>query len=195
MEKNEVTRNDGSVKIFDDRNVSSDYRSIVPHLKHGQRVLDVGCGTGAITAGIAALVGESGSVVGIDNTAKFIENGQQKFHAVQHMSLICSDLFDYHSEEPFDIIVSARTFQWLQKPFSAAQKLISLLKPGGMLSILDYDHTDLEWQPQPPVSMQKVYDGFLAWRRDAGMDNRIAKNSEGNLPTVGLDKYCRRTQP
>jgi hypothetical protein len=52
--------------------------------------------------------------------------------------------------------------------------MYSLLKPGGTVSILDYNHEALEWQPQPPVSMQRFYATFLRWRGDAGMNNHIA---------------------
>jgi hypothetical protein len=52
----------------------------------------------------------------------------------------------------------------------------TMLRPGGQISILDYNHTALEWQPQPPASMRIFYQAFLKWREDAGMNNRIAED-------------------
>ncbi len=43
-----------------------DHRSLAKLLQPGMSVLDVGCGTGAIIAGIAQAVGPSGRVVGMD---------------------------------------------------------------------------------------------------------------------------------
>jgi SAM-dependent methyltransferase len=47
-------------------------------IKGNERVLDIGCGDGKITAYIASLVPE-GSVVGIDNSAEMISFAQSKF--------------------------------------------------------------------------------------------------------------------
>ncbi len=71
---NKVIKRDGqnAGKIFDNRSVELDYSTLLPILKKGLRVLDVGCGTGAISKGIADRVGETGYVIGIDHTESFI---------------------------------------------------------------------------------------------------------------------------
>ena len=48
------------------RTVRNSAGYLIPHLRPGQRVLDVGCGPGTITIGLARLVAP-GDVVGIDN--------------------------------------------------------------------------------------------------------------------------------
>jgi trans-aconitate methyltransferase len=138
------------------------------------RVLDVGCGTGAISAGIAGVVGETGAVVGIDSSPHLIAKGREDHAVVRQLTLLEADLFAWHPHEKFDLIVSARVLQWLNNPGEALVKLKSLLNPGGIISVLDYNHTLLEWTPQPPESMQQFYTAFLNWRADAGMDNEIA---------------------
>src|SRR5688572_2859850 len=167
---------DTTTKIFDNRSVEKDYATLVPLLREGLRVLDVGCGTGAISAGIARYVGNSGSVTGIDNTESFISSGKETYKNVSNLKLIHADLFNYQPEEKFDLIVAARVLQWLSNPVEALRKLGFLLRPGGQVSVLDYDHEALEWQPEPPETMQTFYRAFLKWRSDAGMDNRIAEN-------------------
>jgi ubiquinone/menaquinone biosynthesis C-methylase UbiE len=146
----------------------------------------VGCGTGAISKGIAQLVGETGHVTGIDNTEAFISSGQETYQSVANLELIHADLFSFEPKEKFDLIVSARVLQWLSNPKEALQKLKSLLKPGGQISILDYNHEALEWKPEPPASMQKFYNTFLKWRADAGMNNRIAEDLAGYFKDVGF---------
>lgn len=175
-----------ATKIFDDRSLKNDYRNLIQILKPGLTVLDVGCGTGAISKDIAQIIGESGNVIGIDNTEKFILSGKKTNQNVLNLELIHTDLFDFNTNLKFDLIVSARTLQWLSNPKEALVKMKSLLKPNGQISILDYDHTSLIWNPLPPVSMQEFYNTFLKWRQDAGMNNRIAEDLPSLFEEVGF---------
>jgi len=91
IERDEQT----GTKIFDNRTLKADYRNLQPIIKEGMTVLDVGCGTGAISKDIALLVGETGKVIGIDNTSKFIESGKSTYQNVTNLELIHIDLFDF----------------------------------------------------------------------------------------------------
>lgn len=162
-------------KIFDSRTVQKDYHSIVGIIKPGMSVLDVGCGTGAISKGIAELVGPTGKVIGIDNTRDFIESGKRNYAELDNLELVHADIFDYSNSEKFDLVVSARTLQWLSKPNEAIRKMITFLKPNGILSVLDYIHEDIEWNPKIPESMANYYSSWLKWRSDNGMNNRMAE--------------------
>lgn len=178
-----IHRAGSSTKIFDDRSLASDYRTLVSAIRKGMRILDVGCGTGSITKDIANVTGPTGKVTGIDNTEKFIVAGKENFGDVKNMELVCADLFRFESQEQFDMIVSARTMQWLSNVPEALMKMKSMLKQGGILSILDYNHTKVAWEPQPPASMKKFYAAFLAWREKAGMNNQVADD----LPALFRD--------
>ncbi|MEI9921285.1 MAG: methyltransferase domain-containing protein [Bacteroidota bacterium] len=170
MENKVINRDNGSNKIFDDRTLPTDYRTLQSFLRPGMKVLDVGCGTGSITKDIAKFVE---SITGIDNTEKFILSGRESYGDVTNMKLIATDLFQFEPGEKFDLIVSARTMQWLSDVPKALQKMKSMLKEGGTLSILDYNHTKVEWTPAPPQSMKKFYAAFLKWRSEAGMNNQV----------------------
>lgn len=186
MNKHIVRDGKATAKHFDTRNLQNDYATLIPLLKAGMRVLDVGCGTGAISKGIAELVGTSGHVTGMDHTEAFISSGKETYNSISNLELIHADLFTFEPEEKYDLIVSARVLQWLSNPKEALQKLKSLLKPGGQVSILDYNHEALEWQPEPPQSMRIFYQTFLKWRADAGMSNHIAEDLAGYLQETGF---------
>lgn len=172
--------------IFNQRSLEKDFRTLIPSINKGMQVLDVGCATGAISADIAKLVGNSGSVTGIDHTQSFITNGKLAFAEVTNLNLVSADIFTFESEQKYDLIVSARVLQWLNKPEEALQKMKSLLKPGGQISILDYDHTALEFNPEPPKSMQRFYQKWLQSRSDAGMNNQISKDLPDYFQNIGL---------
>jgi ubiquinone/menaquinone biosynthesis C-methylase UbiE len=188
MKDNKHIERDGqsATKIFDNRRLKVDYRTLEPILKKGMTVLDVGCGTGSISKDIANIVGDYGKVIGIDNTLKFIESGKETYKNTQNLYLIHSDLFDFETNEKFDLIVSARTLQWLSNPKEALLKMKSLLNPNGIISILDYNHNKLEWNPEPPNSMKEFYKTFLKWRSDAGMNNKIADDLPELMKEIGM---------
>jgi ubiquinone/menaquinone biosynthesis C-methylase UbiE len=110
-----IQRDQEATKIFDARSLANDYKHLAEILESGMNVLDVGCGTGSISKDIACIVGVKGKVTGIDNTEKFILSGQKSYQSVSNLELISIDLFDFNPEEKYDLIISARTLQWLSK--------------------------------------------------------------------------------
>jgi ubiquinone/menaquinone biosynthesis C-methylase UbiE len=181
-----IERDEEATKIFDNRSLKVDYRTLESVLKKGMLVLDVGCGTGSISKDVANVIGNTGKVIGIDNTEKFIKSGKETYKLIQNLELIHSDLFDFETNKRFDLIISARTLQWLSNPKEALLKMKSLLKPNGIISILDYNHNIIEWNPEPPNSMKEFYKTFLKWRSDAGMNNGIADDLPTLMEEIGL---------
>lgn len=181
-----IERDKAAAKVFNNRTLDKDYRHLKALLRPGMTVLDVGCGTGALSREMAAIVGADGQVTGIDNTEKFIESGQASYGNVKNLRLIHADILEFETDQPFDLITSARMLQWLSDPQRALFKMKDLLKVNGRISILDYNHEDLEWQPEPPTSMRQFYTSFLKWRADAGMNNRIAEDLSDMLTTAGF---------
>ncbi|CAM3882147.1 Putative methyltransferase [Flavobacterium branchiophilum] len=183
-----IERDEEATKIFDNRSLAVDYRTLIPILKEGMLILDIGCGTGSISKDIANKIGDNGKIIGIDNTEKFIISGKNSYNNVKNIELIHCDLFDYETNEKFDLIISARTLQWLSNPKLALTKMKSLLKPDGIISILDYNHNKLVWNPEPPNSMKEFYKTFLKWRSDAGMNNGIADALPTLMKEIGLEE-------
>ena len=186
--KNKVIKRDVKTgdTIFNQRSLEKDFRTLIPSIKKGMHVLDVGCATGAISVGIAKLVGSKGSVTGIDHTKAFIDNGQTAFAEVKNLDLLHADIFTFEPNQKYDLIVSARVLQWLSTPEKALRKMKDLLKPNGQISILDYNHTALEFTPKPPKSMQVFYTKWLQWRSDAGMNNQISESLSVYFKNIGL---------
>ena len=174
-------------KIFDNRSLKVDYRNLESILETGMLILDVGCGTGSISKDVANVIGNTGKVIGIDNTEKFIKSGKETYKAIQNLELIHSDLFEFETNQRFDLIISARTLQWLSNPKDALLKMKSLLKRNGKISILDYNHNRLQWNPEPPTSMKEFYEIFLKWRSDAGMNNGIADELSSLMKEIGME--------
>ena len=165
---------EGTNTVLDRRTVETDNSNLLPLLRPGLRVLDAGCGTGAITAGIAERVAPGGNVTGIDTGEALIAQAQQQFAGAPGLQFEVADIHTFATAEKFDLITSARVLQWLPDPLQTLRCMRALLRPGGIVSILDYNHEKISWAPAPPASMRRFYDAFLQWRKDAGFDNGIA---------------------
>lgn len=174
----------GANRVLDRRNIENSYSSLFGLLKDGLSVLDVGCGSGAITADIAQRT--YGKVIGIDFSEHLIELAQKNYAHLTNLSFEVANINDYISAEKFDLVIAARTLQWVNNPAEVVQKMVALLKKGGKISINDYNHTKVEWLPAPPKSMLDFYEAFLQWRKDAGFDNEIADNLPSIYKYLGL---------
>ncbi|SHM44886.1 methyltransferase domain-containing protein [Gracilibacillus kekensis] len=182
--KSRAKLNDSSV--IDARSLTQSHRRLAELLKPGMSVLDVGCGTGAITSGIAEAVGPTGKVIGIDNDIDLITIARQRYQDIPSLSFETADIYDLPYENQFDIVTSARVLQWLAHPEQALENLVKIAKSGGIVIVLDYNHEKINWQPEVPASMHYFYEKFLEWRADAAMDNSIADHLAAMFEKSGL---------
>lgn len=172
--------------VLERRTVENANRNLLKYLKPGIRVLDVGCGSGAITRSIAEKVGPTGYVLGIDPSENLIEQARQNAHNRPELVFEQGDVYTFDTPDRFDVVTCARTLQWLAQPKQALINMKRLVKPGGYLSILDFNHEKLAWTPEPPKAMRLFYDAFLKWRQDAGFDNAIADHLKDLLLEIGF---------
>lgn len=163
----------GTNKVLDRRTLEADNKNLLKYLKDDMSVLDVGCGSCAITAGIAA---KAGKVTGIDTSENLIALAKENYKDIPNLAFQVADINTFNTTERYDLITAARVLQWLADPRDALLKLKPFLKEGGVLAILDYNHNMIQWHPAVPAEMQKFYDAFLKWRKDVGFDNAIADN-------------------
>jgi len=178
----------GTNAVLDRRTVYHSNSNLLNIVKPGDSILDVGCGSGSITAGIAELTGPGGQVTGIDTSHDLIAQAQGNYSHIDHIRFEVADINTYQPEKPFDVITSARVLQWVDNPAPLISKMKQLLAPGGCLTILDYNHEKIQWEPGIPQSMQQFYKAFLQWRADAGMDNQIADHLEAIFLQAGLSE-------
>lgn len=173
----------GTEEILNERTLSSSHRRLDELLQPGMRVLDVGCGTGAITRGIFEKT-DPGITVGLDIGVDLIRQARRARPHGPHY--IVADLCRVPFNRVFELTSAARVIQWLPFPRRAIECCISTLMPGGRFLALDYNHEKIAWDPRPPSSVMVFYEAFLAWRSDAGMDNAIADHLAPELERLGL---------
>ena len=121
-------------------------------LKPGMRVADLGCGPGKTTFYLNKLVQPSGSTVGVDNSKKRIDYAQEHYLAkgVEYIvGDICKSL-DYLGL--FDFIwVRFVLEHYRSNCFDIVKNISTLLKPGGIICLVDLDHNCLNHYGISPI--------------------------------------------
>jgi trans-aconitate methyltransferase len=91
----------------------------------GERVLDLGCGTGHLTNQIAA---RGALVVGLDKSPAMIERAQTLY---PELRFEIGDAADFEFSEPFDAVFSNAAIHWMKDQDAVAVSIRRVLKPDG----------------------------------------------------------------
>lgn len=93
--------------------------------KEGEHIIDLGCGTGELTAEIAA---RGAKAEGLDADAFMIARAREQFPGVNFR---VADACVFSLPDPVDAVFSNATFHWLNDPSAAVQRVCEALRPGG----------------------------------------------------------------
>ena len=93
--------------------------------KAGERILDLGCGTGHLTAKIA----EAGAgVAGADRSPEMIAQARAQYPALRFEVM---DARELAFQQSFDAVFSNATLHWIREPELVARGISRVLRPGG----------------------------------------------------------------
>jgi ubiquinone/menaquinone biosynthesis C-methylase UbiE len=101
-------------------------------IKAGNRVLDVGCGTGRLACWIYECVGPSGTVVGIDPLAERIAIAHNRNSDI-HFTVGSAEDLGCFPDESFDAVCLSAVFHWIKDKPRALAEIHRVLRPGGRL--------------------------------------------------------------
>lgn len=91
----------------------------------GERILDLGCGTGHLTAKLA----ETGAqVVGVDRSPEMIRQAKEKYPSLQFEVM---DAREIRLDGNFDAVFSNATLHWVKEPERVIVGINNVLRPGG----------------------------------------------------------------
>ncbi|MFM1653104.1 class I SAM-dependent methyltransferase [Brevibacillus sp. B_LB10_24] len=93
--------------------------------KPGERILDLGCGTGDLTKELADLGADP---FGIDLSYAMIEKAKEKY---PELAFSVENAETFRTAEPFDAVFSNAALHWMKHPDLAAETIRLALRPGG----------------------------------------------------------------
>ena len=113
-------------------------------IEEGMCVLEVGCGSGAITTFAARAVGESGTVYAVDIEPKMLKQLQSKLNKpenvdIKNIKLVKSSAYGLPFEnEFFDLAFLVAVLQEIPDRDRALQEIKRVLKPAGILAVTEF---------------------------------------------------------
>jgi trans-aconitate methyltransferase len=93
--------------------------------KPGERILDLGCGTGHLTSQIAAT---GAKVIGVDRSRDMIQQAREKYSTLQFEVM---DAREISFAEPFDAVFSNATLHWIKEAEKVIVGVAKVLRPCG----------------------------------------------------------------
>lgn len=142
---------------------------LLPALRPGLDLLDVGCGPGTITVDLARRVAPA-RVIGIDRASDVLKQaralaGAQNTSIEWHVG----DVYDLpFPAASFDVIHAHQVLQHLADPVRALKEMRRVLRPGGVVAVRDGDYASFAWAPHDPL-LTRWLDLYRAVaRRNAG---------------------------
>jgi ubiquinone/menaquinone biosynthesis C-methylase UbiE len=149
------------------------------------RVLDLGCGTGIISQAIAQSL-TSGSIVGVDRSPAMVLAAQNRAQEQEMTNLT----FQVGSSENLnlpssscDFVYARLLFQHLSNPQETLSEIQRVLKPGGIICIVDVDN---DWTMfHPPVPSINTFQQYITKiQQQQGGDPQIGRKLGGYLTTA-----------
>lgn len=125
---------------------------LLPHLRSGQALLDIGCGPGTITLGLAQLV-DPGQTVGLDRAelplvqARVMAREQGR----RNLGFAVGDAYQLDfPDKSFDVVHAHQVLQHLTDPVAALTEMRRVCRPGGVVAVRDADYAAMTWYPSDP---------------------------------------------
>jgi ubiquinone/menaquinone biosynthesis C-methylase UbiE len=160
---------------------------LLPELRPGMRLLDVGCGPGSITRGLAERLA-SGQVVGLDLSRETLAAARQDAAARGLENIRYEEGSVYQLPFPdgsFDVAYAHQVFQHLREPAAALGEMLRVVRSGGLVAVRDVDWGTASYWPADPWIDRFVEVHLKTWYRNGG-EPRMGRQLRALFNAAGI---------
>ncbi len=168
------------------RNAENCAAYLLPHLQPGLRVLDIGCGPGTISMGLARAV-EPGELHGIDIEASQIDMAQDAAQSGGHANATfhIGDVTDLPFEDcSFDVVHCHAVLMHVPDTSAVLSEAMRVLKPGGLIASRDMFTESCFFEPGDDLAA--AWTTFANLLQGNGGHPRLGKQLKGSFLDAGF---------
>jgi len=130
------------------RTVENSAPHLLPLLRPGMSILDVGCGPGTITADLARRVAP-GVVVGIDRSEEVVALAAEQAGDVEGLLFTTGDVYALDAaDDSLDVVHAHQVLQHLSDPVAALREMRRVCRPDGVVAVRESDYAAFAWAPE-----------------------------------------------
>ena len=160
-------------------------------LAGGERVLDVGSGTGLFARELARAVGPAGRVVGVERDGRQLDAAREHLRGTPEqgrVELRAGDAFDLplRAEEwgSFDLAHARFLLEHVPDPLEVVRGMLRAVRPGGRIVLADDDHDVLRFWPEPPAA-EALWRAYMRTYTARGNDPHLGRRLVALLHEAG----------
>lgn len=154
-------------------------------IKPGMRVADIGCGSGKTTSILHKLVQPGGIVVGMDGSEKRIAYAKEHY-ADKGVEFICKDIRESFDIGLFDFVWIRFLLEYYKSSsFEIVRNISKILKPGGILCLIDLDYNCLTHYDLPKKLERTLFSLMEYIEKNANFDPYIGRKLYSFLYDIG----------
>ena len=157
-------------------------------LQPGMRVLDLACGPGVVTMQLARLA-HPGLVTGVDLSEDLLSEARKlaREEGAVNVEYACANVYELTlPDHTYDFVYARLLFQHLEFPDRALAQVRRVLKPGGILCVLDIDDGWLTLEPEPK-SFGPFTRAAAEGQQQHGGDRFVGRKLSALLTKAGLE--------
>jgi ubiquinone/menaquinone biosynthesis C-methylase UbiE len=182
-------------KSLRDRNAADYADFLLPHLSAGSLVLDVGCGQGTITLGLAEAARH---VVGVDLSEDELAEGR-RWAAEQEIENVEFSVGSVHAldfpDDHFDVCLCHSMLETLDRPLDALIEIKRTLKPGGVIGVACVEYGGLVLAGPEEELLRRFYAvREQLWLLEEVADPYRGRRLRGLLERAGFDRVNATTK-
>jgi ubiquinone/menaquinone biosynthesis C-methylase UbiE len=176
-----------AVGMMAKRTAASHAAFLLPHLAPGQRVLDCGCGPGAITVGLADLV-VPGHVTGFEVEPTQVEMARARVEGRTNLTFETGSIYELPVDDAsVDRVHVGAVLMNVREPLRALREIHRVLKPGGAIGAREGDQGGDLIAPDDLV-VRKGMALYTKLRQHNGHDPFLGRRLRGLLAEAGFTR-------